>query len=150
DPCHADALHLLGVLEHQTDHHEAAIPLIRQAIALNPAAAFYSNLGTVLQATGRMQEALACFEQAVGLDPQFVDALNNLGIALMEQGQLDEAVECYRQALRFDPDYVNAHTNLGSAYQERGQLDEAAACFEQALCLKPEAASPRWNRALLR
>src|SRR5207302_421444 len=47
-------------------------------------------------------------------------------------------------------DYVNAHTNLGSAYQERGQLDEAAACFEQALCLKPEAASPRWNRALLR
>ena len=51
---HADAHHLLGLLAHQTGHHEAAIPLIRQAIALNPtAAAFHSNLGTVLQAWTR-------------------------------------------------------------------------------------------------
>src|ERR1700682_6054026 len=31
-PSHADALHLLGILAHQTGHQQAAISLIRQAI----------------------------------------------------------------------------------------------------------------------
>ena len=38
DPTHAEAHHLLGLLAHQTGHHEPAIALLRQAIALNPAA----------------------------------------------------------------------------------------------------------------
>ena len=55
-PAHADAHHLLGLLAHQTGHHQAAIPLIQEAIALNPPAAVYhSNLGAVYQAVGQTQ-----------------------------------------------------------------------------------------------
>jgi Flp pilus assembly protein TadD len=35
EPRHGDALHLLGVLHHQSGRNEAAVELIRQAIAQN-------------------------------------------------------------------------------------------------------------------
>ena len=45
-PNHADALHHLGVIAHQAGHHDLAIALIRDAIALAPSnAAAHSNLG---------------------------------------------------------------------------------------------------------
>ena len=48
-PDNADTYHLLGAVAHQTGRHEQAIALMRQAVALNPAAAAYhSNLGLAL------------------------------------------------------------------------------------------------------
>src|ERR1700732_4649478 len=76
DPAHADALHLLGVLTFQTGGHETGIGLIRQAIALNPSAAvFHNNLGVYLKDLGRLAEAVASYQEALKLNPQYVDAL---------------------------------------------------------------------------
>jgi glucose-6-phosphate 1-dehydrogenase len=53
-PDHADALHLLGVLEHQCGQHARAAELIRRAVARNPAApAYHANLAEVYRALGR-------------------------------------------------------------------------------------------------
>ena len=44
DPTNADVLHLLGVIAHQTGHHQGAIDLIGDAIAINPnVSSFHSN-----------------------------------------------------------------------------------------------------------
>ena len=45
EPDHADALHLFGVLHHQSGHHERAVELIGRAVALRPdCASYHANL----------------------------------------------------------------------------------------------------------
>src|SRR5437868_4519582 len=66
DPEQADAWHLLGVLAHQVGQPAVALDYIGRAIQLNPSmAAYHANLGTVYQALGRLDEAAACFRDAV-------------------------------------------------------------------------------------
>src|SRR6185436_8688559 len=57
-PDHADALHLLGVIAHQTGRHEMAVDCIARAIELNPAVAeYHGNLGEVFRVLFRPNEA---------------------------------------------------------------------------------------------
>ena len=66
-PHHADALHLLGIIAHQTGHRDAALGLIRKAILGRPRAAMLHNsLGNVLQALGQRDEAIASADFAEG------------------------------------------------------------------------------------
>ena len=67
-PAHFGALHMLGVLQYQLGHFEAAVGLIRQAIASRPGvAAAYLNLGPPLQRLRRLDEALASYDAALAL-----------------------------------------------------------------------------------
>jgi predicted Zn-dependent protease len=61
-PNNADALHLLGVLQHQCGQYARAAELIGRAIARNPAApAYHANLAEVYRALGRLDRAVgAC------------------------------------------------------------------------------------------
>jgi Flp pilus assembly protein TadD len=57
-----DSLHLLGMIAFAAGGHDLAVAMIRKAIAINIAAnhdqaSYYSNLGTVLQAQGKLEEA---------------------------------------------------------------------------------------------
>ena len=57
DSNHADALHFLGVLAHQTGRNEAAVDMIGKAIARNGRVpAFHNNLGNAFKALGRLEE----------------------------------------------------------------------------------------------
>jgi len=174
DPGHADAHHLLGLLDYQTGRHDAALALIRRAIGLNPnVAAYHSNLALVLIAQEQMAEAVECCRRALRLNPPLPDALrgpgvpanvpatgealechvnihNNLGICLTGLGELPEAVASLREALRLRPHFADALSNLGLALRFMGQLDEAAACFDQALRYNPAHLSAHANRAMFR
>ncbi len=104
-----------------------------------------SNLGVVLQATGRPDEAIACFSQAVEINPNHADAHNNLGNALKDQGQLTAALTCFEQALRLNPNHVNAHCNLGNVYAEQKRTPDAITCFREALRLNPSYYNAAYN-----
>ena len=139
DPDHAEALHLLGVIAHQSGRHEQAIEQIERAIRLNGGrSAFHSNLGEAYRAVQDLPAAIACFRRALQIDPLSAKAVNNLGIALKDQEQLVEAIDCFQQALRIKPDYAEACYNLGTALAEQGQRAEAIRCYQQALQLKPD------------
>ena len=60
----------------------------------------HSNLGVVLQALGRLEEAIAQYEQALAIDPNFAMAHYNLGIAVDKSGRPDEAAVHYRRIQR--------------------------------------------------
>src|SRR5215471_21475111 len=56
-PNHFDALHLLGVIAHQTRRTEQGVELIKRAIALDPKVAVaHSNLGAALMDLKRPEE----------------------------------------------------------------------------------------------
>jgi protein O-GlcNAc transferase len=146
DPRHADALHLLGVLDHQIGRNDLAVDLFRRAIAQNGGVpAFHNNLGNALKAQGKLQEAAASYERALLNKPNHVGALFNLGLVLQMQGKLAEAVACYRRALNHKPDYAEAHGNLGNTLQAQGKLEEAVASYRRALHYRPDYAEMHSN-----
>jgi len=97
------------------------------------------NLGCILQAMpGRLPEAIAQFEEAVRLYPDYAGAHCNLGMALASVGRLPEAIAHYEQALRVKPDFAVAHNNLGNALGASGRTPEAMAHFKEALRIRPD------------
>ncbi len=138
DPHHADALHLCGVLAHQTGRQDAAATLIGRAILENNRMpAFHNNLGNVLKAQGRLEEADASYRNALTLKPDYFEAYYNLGLLRQTLGRFDEAAACYEKVLAYKPDHAEAYNNLGNALQAQGKLDQALAAYGRALSYKP-------------
>lgn len=96
------------------------------------------NLGTELDLSGRIFEAVAQYEEAIRLKAQDGSAHANLGFALYRMGKTQEAIGYYQEALRMNPRNVAAHSNLGIALWESGKNVAARKSFETALQLKPD------------
>jgi hypothetical protein len=82
-----------------------------------------------------LDEAVASYRKALGIEPNSAKLFYNLGIAFKQQDKPDEEVASYRKALTIEPDYVRAHSNLGVALQKQGKLDEAINCFHRAIAI---------------
>jgi len=102
----------------------------------SPAA--HLNLGNALKESGRVDDAIAAYRQAIGLKADFAEAHRNLGVALVARGRLDEAIAACRAAITIMPGSPEIHANLGLALQSQGNIDEAIAAFLQAIALQPD------------
>lgn len=72
DPRNADALHLLGLIAHQTANYQSAVDIISQAIELKPdLAEAYSNRGLSLNQLKQFDAALASCNKAIELKPDY-------------------------------------------------------------------------------
>jgi tetratricopeptide (TPR) repeat protein len=103
----------------------------------------HNNLGRALEKIpGRLDDAIAQYQEALRLDPSFAEAHNNLGVAWGKTpGRSSEAIAEYETALRLKPDSAEAHNNMGNAFLKLpGKQGDAIAQFEEALRLKPDYA----------
>ncbi len=71
-----------------------------------------SSLGTVMAERGQFDEAIALYEEALRIRPDYAHAHTNLGLALARRGQVDEAISHYQAALKIEPNYAAALNNL--------------------------------------
>jgi tetratricopeptide (TPR) repeat protein len=104
----------------------------------------YYNLGSCLDADGRVDEALTNYFKAVELQPHYPDPLNNIGCALANRKQFAEAVPYFEAALRSRPDLISAHENIAAALRELGRLSEAIPHLQFVVKAKPEDTGA-WN-----
>jgi predicted O-linked N-acetylglucosamine transferase (SPINDLY family) len=147
NPGNADALHLLGVVELQSNNPSAAAELIGRAIGINPRSAIYfSNLGLAFRALGRFDEALACYARALAIRPDYADALNHRGNVLRDLKRFPDALASYARALAVRPDFADALNNHGAALSDLKRFDEALASYDRALALRPDYAEALNNR----
>jgi tetratricopeptide (TPR) repeat protein len=89
----------------------------------DPAICF--NLGNVLYALGKKDQALERFAQAVDGDPSLAAAWLNLGNLLTEREQFTEAVAAYERVLALEPLHADAHYNLADTLDHLGREAEA-------------------------
>jgi predicted O-linked N-acetylglucosamine transferase (SPINDLY family) len=113
--------------------------------AAAPPAGAQLRLGLSHLDAGRTDQAIACFHEALALQPQSAEAHFNLGNAYRSQRLYAEAVASYGQALVLAPDFPDAHVNLGGALLEQGEIQEALACFRKAVVLAPELPEAQYN-----
>jgi tetratricopeptide (TPR) repeat protein len=91
------------------------------------------NRGISLTSLARVEEALACYDRALGLAPEEKAIHNNRGNALRLLGRTAEALACFERALALDPRYDSAWFNQALLFTQAGRLGEALHCYEQAL-----------------
>jgi len=134
---------------------EAAGRVIR-ALALAPAAAAVApapspaaraetkedavERGNGLHAQKRYAEALAAYDRALALDPQWALAWTNKGATLNGLGRNDEALAASDRALALDPQDAFAWNDKGNALRALRRFDEALAAYDRALALDPQFA----------
>jgi tetratricopeptide (TPR) repeat protein len=118
--------------------------LWRDTVEKNPAAWLaQNNLGSILEARGEHEAALARFEKARELRPDLARIHVNVGVVLVMLGRHEEAVRPYREALRIRPDFAKAHADLGRVLIRLERLDEAIVHLARALEIDPAPADLR-------
>ena len=145
DPDNAEAVHMLGIIAHQSGKTAEAIDHLRRAIAISPDVALYhANLGEMCRLAGRIDEAVTAGRRAIELNPNYAGALSNLGIALFDQGHFDEALSHYDRAIALESNFAQAYSNRGNALQRLKRFADAEPDYRRAIALQPDFADA-WN-----
>jgi tetratricopeptide (TPR) repeat protein len=85
----------------------------------------------------RFEEALASYDRALTVRPDYAQALSNRGTTLRELKRFEEALASYDRALTVRPEYAEALSNRGLVLTVLGHLSEARAALERAVELGP-------------
>ncbi len=124
-----DALTRLSRLEEAEANYRQAL---RQAKTSPPPTADAPQASSQrgAEAQNKRDEALACYEQAVRIQPDYADALINLANTYLQQGRQDEAVAGFRRALAARPQDPVIHSGLLFALHYPDDYD-ADACYTE-------------------
>ena len=71
------------------------------------------NTGLDHQEQGRLEEAIAEYDEAIKLNPEFAAALKNRGVAYGELGQVGRAIQDYQPVISLNSEDAVAYINLG-------------------------------------
>ncbi len=117
---------LLASSYERANKPEAARAVLADGVAARPDdASLQHDLGRLLLADGRPEEALPHLQKAAGAPRATAGAELDLGRALEALGRADEAEIAYRRAIRLSPDLAGAHYALGKLLQRQGKKAEA-------------------------
>jgi tetratricopeptide (TPR) repeat protein len=123
----------------QSRMYRDIVTLYQTTLERNPDAWLpHNNLGAILSAQGRQQEAIEHFRAVIRIRPEHADGYLNLGMALGDSGQLPEAFDQLHKAIELSPNSVDAHRALGDALTSAGRHAEAIDEYQAALALRPE------------
>jgi tetratricopeptide (TPR) repeat protein len=97
-----------GDLLYSLDKKEEAEAEYKKAIKKNEAETFqeavaYNKLGRIYASQGKYDESRSLYDQAVEIDPYYIEATSNKGITYEKEGNWDKALEEYRKAQAIEP-----------------------------------------------
>ncbi len=96
----SDAHNNLGRLLHERGDLGAAEACYRRALASEPSALHWFNLGVVLEDGCRSEDAMVAYRQALACDEAFVEAHLNLARLLDRRGRVSDAPGDVQEAVR--------------------------------------------------
>jgi len=120
-----------------------AIEYFKAAIRLNPYAALagpiYNNLGMAYRRMGSYPLALASFQHAFRIQPNYELFYKNMIDTYSEAGSLSAAQADLNERIADNPDDAEAYYLLGLMAEASGDIATAQANFTRFLELKPNA-----------
>ena len=96
----------------------------------------------------RFDEAIAAFDGAIALQPNYAEAHNGRGIVLANLNRVADALASFENAVALKPDYAEAYNNRGMILQDLARLDEALASFDLAIAIQADNARAHNNRGV--
>ena len=112
-----------------------------QAIKLNPdsvTAEKYLILGNILAAQKKLEKAIDCYQQAITISPNFLDACHRLAELLLTQNQPQTAIQTYQKGVRCNPQNSQFHWALTQALAKQKQWKLANQHYQNAIALEKD------------
>ena len=138
------------LLEFEGDPADGSLSVIepRKAAAEGSGAAEWFDRAVALEPENR-EAALGAYQQAISLDPAFLNAYINLGRLLHEARRYAKAEQVYREAMRTCGSNPVLLYNLGVLLDDMDRKTQAMEAYEAALAADPSMAECHYNLALL-
>jgi Tfp pilus assembly protein PilF len=128
----------------RSGNSQAAEAAARLALARDPDYAdAWETLGTILAQRDQHTESCACYERAIEIEPNSVQALNNLAVTLDRLGRPYTAVARYRQVLRLAPESPEIQLNFATLLGELGHHEEGLEIVGEVLNRCPNSKRAR-------
>jgi len=100
----------------------------------------YYNRGLAYNQKGDPDRAIADFNKAIELNPNFAVAYGMRGVAYDHKGDPDRAIADYSKAIELDPNLALFYGERGIDYNQTGDPDRAIADFNKVIELNPNFA----------
>lgn len=85
--------------------------------------------------------AIRCFDKALNLNPNYVEAWVRKGVTLLDIGEDYDAQVCLNKAVKLSPKSFKARYNRGKCLLKLKYYDDAILDFQQAISIKPKHAA---------
>jgi len=89
---------------------------------------------------GKRDEAIAHYEGALKMAPDYYPAHNNLGSLYLSKSNFQSAEAQFRESVRLDQNDAQAYFNLGNVLMLTGRYAESEAVLEDGLRRRPDSA----------
>lgn len=111
-------------------------------------AELHQMLGSSLADAGKLDRAVAEFEEALRIRPGDFKATCDLGVTLNRLGDTEPAIAWLRRAEAMQPEDTRVLLNLSAALVRQGQVDEGIAVCRRGIELDPEFPNLHYNLGL--
>jgi adenylate cyclase len=134
NPNSDQAQFLYGLTLHYYGRRDEAIRIMEKAIRLNPmpTSVYYNHLGSAYYHSGRYEEAIEAFHNALQLSPNHPWANLGLAICYSLQGRKDEAHAAAQEALRANPKFTIEGLAKRSPYKNQEDTDRMVTALRRA------------------
>lgn len=105
-------------------------------------------LGRYHQGKLDYQKAIAAYEKALAVRPDYVEVHNGLGVIYSMQGKHELSLQHFHKAIELAPQETYLYNNLGYAHLIWGNFAEAIQSLNKAVSLDPENKRAHWNLAI--
>jgi tetratricopeptide (TPR) repeat protein len=105
------------------------------------------NAGEYLEQEGKLQQAIACYQQAVTLNSEYYLYHYKLGNVLRQQDKLAEATQSLRRAIALNSNDSWSYHALGEICAEQQDISKAIEYYQQAIQLNPNFSWSHYNLA---
>ena len=141
--CRANAHSGLGERNEAKQLYQQAIELCQGALP-EIESQCWKNLGSECEAEGDTSEACRCYEQALSLSPQLMEAHMALAMAKRDAGMLDSALEHFDQVIWTVNDASSTITARGHRLEVYFQLGMVEKAFDDIAVLLSQTQSHSW------
>ena len=117
----AYAFNLLGIIKLRESDLELAIDALKKAVHLNNNPELLSNLALAYQESGVIEKAMSLYDQALKIEPKYINALFNQHAIWLDQGHIDNAILNLQTILTLNPndhEVIYLLLNIHKAYQD--------------------------------
>jgi len=119
--------------------YSAALNIQRDPVVL-------ANRCVVNRLLAKFDIALQDCQEAIQLDPEYIDAYVALSVLHLERGQADLAKETIETGLQIKSDNPNLHYALGQIEISQGRTEAGIAALDEAIRLDPNQPQFYWDR----
>jgi len=95
---------------------------------------------------GEYQYAIQDYNQAIQINPRYLQAYNNRGLSYENLGEYQRAIQDFSQVIQINPQFAEGYSNRGIAYADLGEYERAIQDYSQAIQINPKFVWFYYNR----